>query len=203
MSGETLPQSLRRPLLALHAAVTDPIEAWVSLQDRIAARLQGATPPELYEAVDDWEQRLRSYLDLPPTCPIASEFWALWLKVTDELRKKGMRVGPKSFLGWNDGDAGLVRAIWLLVRHLRPQNVVETGVAHGVTSRFILEALEKNGSGHLWSVDHQPLERELHAQIGVAVGDCHRDRWTYIEGSSSGPITELTFQARRDRSFHP
>jgi hypothetical protein len=30
---------------------------------------------------------------------------------------------------------------------------VETGALHGVTSRFILEALERNGVGHLWSLE--------------------------------------------------
>src|SRR5580700_5849997 len=39
-------------------------------------------------------------------------------------------------------DAGLVRTIWCLTGRLRPVNVVETGVAHGMTSRSILEALE-------------------------------------------------------------
>lgn len=73
-----------------------------------------------------------------------------------ELEEKGIRVGPESFKGWNDGDAGLVRAIWCLTRHLRPSNLVETGVAHGLTSRLILEALERNEAGHLWSIDHPP-----------------------------------------------
>ena len=76
-----------------------------------------------------------------------------------ELEAKGIRPGPESFGSWNDGDAGLVRAIWCFTCHLRPKNVVETGVAHGVTSRFILEALEKNGSGHLSSIDLPPIER--------------------------------------------
>jgi hypothetical protein len=58
-----------------------------------------------------------------------------------------------SFGPWNDGDAGLVCAIWCLIRHLRAERIVETGVAHGFTSRFILEALESNRAGHLWSVD--------------------------------------------------
>src|SRR5262249_45904498 len=105
-------------------------------------------------------------------------------KVIDEMNCKGVRVGPESFKSWNDGDAGLVRAIWCLTRHLRPVNAVETGVAHGLTSRFILEALERNGAGHLWSIDRPPLEHVWHEQIGVAVSDRLRHRWTYIKGSS-------------------
>jgi hypothetical protein len=112
----------------------------------------------------------------------------------EELRAKGIRVGPGSFGGWNDGDAGLVRAIWCLVRHLRPTNVVETGVGHGLTSRFILEALERNGVGHLWSIDKPALELSPR-QIGIAVGDRCRHRWSLIRGSSEqclpGLLTQL------------
>ncbi len=96
----------------------------------------------------------------------------------------GIRPGPESFGSWNDGDAGLVRAIWCLIRHLKPARVIETGVAHGVTSRFILEALARNGGGHLWSIDLPPIERDLRKQVGMAVGDRYAGRWTYIEGSS-------------------
>ena len=101
-----------------------------------------------------------------------------------ELEAKGVRAGPESFKGWNDGDAGFVRAIWCLVRKLRPRNVLETGVAHGLTSRFILEALERNGSGHLWSIDRPPMEREWRGQIGIAVDRRFHHRWSYILGSS-------------------
>src|SRR5207253_10228310 len=105
-------------------------------------------------------------------------------EVIRELEAKGIRAGPQSFKGWNDGDAGLVRAIWCLIRHLKPKKVIETGVAHGVTSRFILEALERNGDGHLWSIDLPPLERVWRKQVGAAVGDRYSDRWSYVRGSS-------------------
>jgi hypothetical protein len=101
-----------------------------------------------------------------------------------ELEVSGIRAGPQSFQSWNDGDAGLVRAIWCLTRHLRPNKVVETGVAHGVTSRFILEALARNGLGHLYSIDLPPLERVWRQQVGIAVGGRFPDRWSYIQGSS-------------------
>jgi hypothetical protein len=189
--GKDLRRLLRRPLLAVSAALANPTEAWVALQDRLAARRETPPPPGFYEADADWEQRLRRRLDLAPSCEYDDEFWKLWPEVVDEMRERGVRVGPGSFKNWNDGDAGFVRAIWLLVRHLRPRNVVETGVAHGVTSRFILEALEKNGSGHLWSIDHPPLEPEWREEIGVAVGGRHPDRWSYIEGSSRVHLPRL------------
>jgi hypothetical protein len=35
--------------------------------------------------------------------------------------------------------------------------------AHGLTSRFVLEALQRNDGDHLWSIDVPPLlQPELH-----------------------------------------
>jgi hypothetical protein len=76
--------------------------------------------------------------------------------------------------------------------HQRPSVVVETGVARGVTSRIVLEALNRNDRGHLWSIDlPHPFEKDLHAQTGAAVPGSHRRRWSYIEGSSRRRLPAL------------
>jgi len=175
---------IRRPISTLAAVVADPLESWMWVVEQYAIYREGQTPQNLYKVENDWAQRLNRLLDLPSPSEMTSEFWALWPKVIDELNAKGVRAGPESFKGWNDGDAAFVRAIWCLSRHLRPINVIETGVAHGVTSQFILEALERNGSGHLWSIDRPPSDRAWHEQIGIAVDDRFRHRWSYIRGSS-------------------
>jgi Methyltransferase domain len=180
--------------LALAAVASDPLEAWTAFVDRNAERRERRTPPDLYKTEVDWEHRLHRLLEVSWPCEVTSEFWARWPEVIKELEAKGIRVGPESYKGWNDGDAALVRAIWCLTRHLRPRNVVETGVAHGVTSRLILEALERNGSGHLWSIDHPPLEREWHEQIGMAVDGRFPHSWTYIRGSSRRRLPGLLSQ---------
>jgi Methyltransferase domain len=77
--------------------------------------------------------------------------------------------------------------------HLRPVNVVETGVAHGLTSRFILEALETIGVGKLWSIDLPPLNPTTRQEVGVAVRQrgVPVDRWTYIAGTSRRGLPAL------------
>jgi hypothetical protein len=122
----------------------------------------------------------------PWPCPDHDDFWALWRQVMVQLEAdEGLTLGRGAFAGWGDGEPGLVRAVWCLSRHLRPEKIVETGVARGITTRFLLEALERNGTGHLWSIDlPPPLERELHRQIGIAVPASLRSRWTYVRGSS-------------------
>ena len=48
--------------------------------------------------------------------------------------------------------------LYAVLRHVRPKVAVETGVANGFSTAFSLLALERNGEGHLHSVD---LPREV------------------------------------------
>jgi hypothetical protein len=52
--------------------------------------------------------------------------------------------------------------------------------------------LEGNGAGHLWSIDAPPvLKPELLGQVGAAVLDRLRHRWSYIKGSSAQRLPGL------------
>jgi methyltransferase family protein len=92
----------------------------------------------------------------------------------------------------------MTRAIWCLTRHLQPDNLVEAGVARGITSRFVLEALDRNGAGDLWSIDLPPQTKEsLHREIGAAVAEDRRAPWSYIKGSSRRRLPGLLRELRR------
>jgi Methyltransferase domain len=194
MLGIPLRYLLKHPVTGLADLVADPVEIWTTIRETYAERSEKPKPQCPYQPDSSWEQQLHEALGNPWPCDDALEFSELWHQVIGEMEAKGIRPGPESFQWWNDGDAGFVRAIWCLTRHLRPKNVVETGVAHGVTSRFILEALKKNGDGHLWSIDLPPLERSWRQQVGIAVGGGHSDRWTYIKGSSRRRLPGLLYE---------
>lgn len=179
------------PRRAFVAVTTEPEEIWTRLVDKIHDQRERRRPACHYEPVADWDRRLHETLGVAWPCSACAKFGELWSETIQSLNSAGMRVGPLSFGPWNDGDAGFVRAVWSLTRHLRAQQVVETGVAHGFTSRFILEALLSNGAGHLWSIDLPPLHHELRREVGVAVGDNLSDRWTYIRGSSRRRLPAL------------
>lgn len=193
MLGSSLAYFWRHPQ-RVGAALSDPLEAWITFQDRYAERRERRKPACNYAAEADWERKLHERLGRPWPCDHASEFWTLWPQVIEELRAQGVQAGPQSFHSWNDGDAGFVRAIWCLMRHLRPRTVVETGVAHGFTSRFMLEALERQEVGHLWSIDRPPLDPVWQAQVGMAVPDRLKPRWTYVSGSSRRRLPALLSQ---------
>jgi hypothetical protein len=196
-----------RLVRAARAFVADPIEVLLNIQakvaehdERRAKRTKGVGgfmpwPPCPYDVDENWERGLHELLGAPWPCPRTERFWELWSEVVQSLEAKSLRLGRGAFAGWGDGEPGLVRAVWCLTHHLRPSSVVETGVARGITSRFILEALARNDAGHLWSIDlPPPLDRSLHDQVGVAVPERVRDRWTYIRGSSRRRLPRLLAQ---------
>jgi len=146
---------------------------------------------ENYAVVEDWAPILHKAIHAPWPCQEPEQFGRVWDATVLGLTAAGLRVGLASYRGWNDGDRAQAEAIWCLVAHLRPATVVETGVAHGLTSRVILEGLYRNGNGHLWSVDLPAADPALHHEIGIAVPEDLRSRWTYVKGTSRQRLPAL------------
>jgi hypothetical protein len=191
MLGLPVRYFFKRPFTTVRSIAADPVQLWMTVQDEYAAKREAGQPKYSYAADAGWERQLHAGIGAPWPCSATTEFRSVWSQANAQLKARGIEPGPESFQWWNDGDAGFARAIWCLVRHLRPKKVVETGVAHGVTSSCILEALERNGEGHLWSIDLPPLDQFWREQVGAAVDDRHRSRWTYIPGSSRRRLPKL------------
>lgn len=88
-------------------------------------------------------------------------------------------------------DSLLARCCYLACRLLAPDVVVETGVAYGVSSAFILKALDENGRGVLHSIDLPPLKREYERFWGIAVPETLKGRWVLHRGSSARTLPGL------------
>lgn len=137
-------------------------------------------------------ERLHEALGLAWPCATRQEFDPVWASIHAGLAARGRAPGRGTFGGWDDGDPGFVRAAWCLTRHLRPEAVVESGVAHGLTTAAMLRALARNRAGHLWSIDLPPLlEHELGSETGLAVNGEDRTRWTLIHGSTRRVLPPL------------
>ena len=102
----------------------------------------------------------------------------------DDLAARGLQVGRSRSA---DGTTVTPGSRSGVVPGAAPstRRVVETGVARGLTTRVLLEALERNGRGRLWSIDLPPLlEHGLAEEIGAAVPGRLYERWTLLRGSS-------------------
>jgi hypothetical protein len=174
------------------AAMADPGEFCTRLWSKFRERSEHEAPRCDYAVEPDWEPILHRAVGAQFPCAFSDDLPEIWTSIRDRLNVKGINLGPASYSVHNDGDLAFIRAIWCLVRHLRARKVVETGVAHGVTSRFVLEAFRRQGFGQLWSIDLPPqTDSEVHDQIGVVVDDDQAEAWMYIRGSSRRRLRPL------------
>jgi len=194
--GHTRPEVLRhrsrRVVGVARAVARNPYEARQRVFERIAEWNDGHGRRVQPSIVRGWEEHFHGLLGERWPCRAHDEFAALYDDVTTSLAERGLPVGRGVYGGWDDGDAALARAVWCATLHTRPEHVVETGVARGITSRVVLEALERSGFGNLWSIDIPPLiETGLRAETAVAVPEHLRRRWRYVEGSSRRRLPTL------------
>jgi hypothetical protein len=166
--------------------------------ERVSERRAGWRPEDAYVVEHDWELRLHELLGVPVPCPERQAFETEWAATVGSLERRGVIIGRGAYGGWDDADPALARTAWCLVRHLRPERVVETGVGRGLTSRTVLAALERNDTGRLWSIDLPPaFTPRLQRQTAAAVPPELRARWTYVEGASRRRLPRLTTELGR------
>ncbi len=166
-------------LNAVRLAFSEPTTLLDRLRTGLELRKLGRRPrqPSRHNIDFSWEHSLHDLLGMSVPCSVREEFAALWIQMKSAMQKDDERIG-ETF----DADGHLGLATWCAVRHLKPTVVVETGVARGITSWIILEALRRNDHGHLWSVD---LPRVAWAfDAGDDVPRDLRQRWTFLRGSS-------------------
>jgi predicted O-methyltransferase YrrM len=113
---------------------------------------------------------------------------ALALVEKETVAASQSRRGPWS-TSYN-ADVALARCAYLACRLVRPAIAVETGVAYGVTSAYILAALDANARGTLHSVDLAPLGGDA-SWVGALAPERLRSRWKLHVGSSRARLPEI------------
>jgi Methyltransferase domain len=178
-----------------------PVRVAKALPDEWKQRF-GKTPWAESDFDDDWYEHLHDLLGAPWPCPDAERLQGLLADISVLLAAKGLGTGRHTYGWYSDADVELCSAIWCAALHLKPSVVVETGVAHGISSRILLEALTQNDTGHLWSIDlPHPLNHKLHGTTGVAVTEPYRSRWTYLEGESQRRLPPLVAEVGKVELF--
>ncbi len=81
--------------------------------------------------------------------------------------------------------------LYTLCKLLKPDKVVETGVAYGLSSMYILQALYENKKGMLYSIDFAFRPWQSQEMIGAAIPDNLRKNWKLIFGPSSKDLGKL------------
>lgn len=129
------------------------------------------------------------------------------IKKTVELYKKiGTTFDPKKASSYKNLETLLSsksQLLYFLVRKLKPKIVVETGVAAGESTGYILQALADNNIGKLYSID-LPFQWYIYGDHilhldslpagkmpGYLVPEKLKNKWTLILGNTYEKLPEL------------
>ena len=101
------------------------------------------------------------------------------------------------------GGGGASPLLYFIVRLCRPKVVVETGVASGFSSYAILDALDKNKLGHLYSSDFPYFRLPNPEQfIGIVVPDSLKSRWSLFIKGDNVNLPEINKEISNVDIFH-
>lgn len=97
--------------------------------------------------------------------------------------------------------------LYTIVRALKPMTVVETGVGIGLSSHYVLEALERNNHGRLTSIDLPNADPNwtlpAHSAPGQLVPQALRGRWELIIGDARSALPDVLSRLNKlDVFFH-
>lgn len=118
-----------------------------------------------------------------------------WNSVIDELNDDPLPPPdrtPSGLIVGNSLNNTFGKWIWCCVRILQPEVMIETGVAHGSSSRIILSAMHRNQKGMLFSIDLPNRDTNKNynfesakPETGWMVADKLRDRWSLRLGEAT------------------
>jgi predicted O-methyltransferase YrrM len=111
------------------------------------------------------------------------------------LRTDGQAVAFNS-------DRSFARCLYLICRAIVPRVVVETGVAYGMSSAFILQAMEVNQHGQLHSIDLPLPRRDSRYQTGALIPPDLRHRWRLHRGPSKRELPNVVRSQNIDVFVH-
>ncbi len=90
--------------------------------------------------------------------------------------------GKSPFSLEHNADIELGRFCYAVSRALSAAVILESGVAYGVTTAYLLQAIDLNGTGKLWSIDLPPLGRHAEEHVGFLVPSGLRRHWNLRRG---------------------
>ena len=181
-----------KPLELLSLLPRHPVEFFDQLSVGIANRLSSRFDRRPEYPLEKWSAalcQLGELLEADLTAILAEPALE---RVASQVSSGMDRLPPDApFSMIYNGSPDLALLCYAVVRAVRPQVAVETGVCYGVTSAFILGALEENRSGMLCSIDLPPLARDADRYQGCLVPEHLRKRWQMFRGPSQRLLPKI------------
>ena len=129
---------------------------------------------------------------------------ALWNEsVKFSLQLKESAIIKLKDIPYDLGGGGIYPILYFITRKLKPQIIVETGVAAGYSSQTFLSAIRVNGIGKLYSSDF-PYFRipEPEKYIGIMVDDNLKANWKLFLDGDKTNLPKITNEVDSISLFH-
>lgn len=173
------------PVSKARLLIRRPDEAGARIRNKLSGWADALSRPcgirNIFRS-DEWHDQLSHLLDVSHPESVEPALSSIEDYIAhQEIRMTG-HTAP--FSSSHSGTATLGRLCYWACRWLRPQVVVETGVAYGVTSTYLLQALSENQNGDLHSIDLPPLAIGAENHVGAFVPPALRLRWHLRKGSA-------------------
>jgi hypothetical protein len=193
------PRTARYRWKALAKATREPPVVFDYVRRFVGYRMPDAEPvgPEVYRQALTTAQA-RSYVTPKDCIPSAGSALS---RVREEQAQLQNNEGAEAVVWYAAGDPALRELLYHLVRVVRPDFVIETGVCTGSTSAFILAGLEDNRHGILHSIDLPPGRLIADGLVGFAIPSELRSRWRFHWGSSRRLLPGVLSQTSGRRIF--
>jgi predicted O-methyltransferase YrrM len=193
---------MRKAADLLATLLRDPNEFITRAASSIEVRLESALRPRTDYQTQAWDE-VMSQINTVLKVQLASFMAEPGLqRIEETVRTRLSSIPAKApFPSFHNGDFRVARLSYALVRALAPGSVVETGVCYGVTTSFILAALEQNGAGQLYSIDMPPLGDKANDFVGWLIPKELRARWHLYIGSSKDLLPDLLAKIRTVEVF--
>jgi predicted O-methyltransferase YrrM len=156
----------QHPGYAIKAVLRDVFSA----DERFLAALAGTTTSQIRQFLGEPFQDLRFY---------------------ENLQTVEREFGRTSSIG-ADLYAKRVLMQYAIIRAVKPECVLETGIANGVSSAYLLLAMERNQKGALYSIDvNDGSYLPIGKTVGWVVPAWLRERWTVHLGDARELLPRL------------
>jgi len=180
-----------------------PVAEEMQLGMSIGLALEGFLPISIYQRIDF----------LPRACDQIVNH----LNLINELSRKRKWFLKNVIRKIENGNRYLFAAmgmslgiiIYYLIRKIKPEILVETGVCNGVSTAFILFALHKNNKGKLYSIDFPMVEGEPYGKYSILsvvpkgkkpgwiIPKYLKRNWELIIGKSQEKLPELVNRLKK------
>lgn len=154
------------------------VQTWNLLELKLRNRLARKAGPKVRAQIETWWSS-RSTDQQEWAESVDPGLWRESIDFACALDQRGRAQLANASVRYGGG--GAYALLYFLVRLRKPAYALETGVAAGWSSTAILQAMEVNGRGHLWSSDapyrKQAAEKD---SIGILVPPALRRRWTLL-----------------------